>query len=83
MKKKYVKIDGIHCEHCIDTITNELLKNEKIEKVSIKNNIAHISYDGNLSNREIIKAVKKVEYFTKEEYISDNLKKIDNRIHNP
>lgn len=80
MKKKYVKIDGIHCEHCIDTITNELLKNEKIEKVSIKNNIAHISYDGNLSNREIIKAVKKVEYFTKEEYISDNLKKIDNRI---
>ena len=25
---KYVKIDGIHCAHCIDTITNELLKSK-------------------------------------------------------
>ena len=58
MKKKYVKIDGIHCEHCIDTITNELLKNKKIEKVIIKNNIAYISYNGELSNKEIIKAIK-------------------------
>ena len=80
MKKKYVKIDGIHCEHCIDTITNELLKNEKIEKVNIKNNIAHISYNGDLNNKEIIKTIKKIDYFTKEEYISDNLKKLDNKI---
>ena len=80
MKKKYVKIDGIHCEHCIDTITNELLKNKKIEKVIIKNNIAYISYNGELSNKEIIKAIKKIDYFTKEEYISDSLKKLDNRI---
>ena len=28
MNKKYVKIDGIHCNHCIDTITNSLLKNK-------------------------------------------------------
>ena len=25
---KYVKIEGIHCEHCIETITNEFLKNK-------------------------------------------------------
>ena len=80
MKKKYVKIDGIHCEHCIDTITDELLKNKIIEKVNIKNNIAHISYNKDLSDEEIIKAIKRIDYFTKEEYISDNLKKIDNRI---
>lgn len=26
MNNKYVKIEGIHCNHCIDLITNELLK---------------------------------------------------------
>ena len=80
MNKKYVKIDDIHCEHCIQTITNELLKNKKIKKVNIKNNIAHISYDGNLNNKEIIKTIKQIDYFTKEEYISDNLKDLDNKI---
>ena len=25
MNKKYVKIEGIHCSHCIDTITNEFM----------------------------------------------------------
>ena len=78
--KKYVKIDGIHCEHCITLITNELLKNKKIEKVNIKNNIAHISYSGNLSNKEIINSIRKIDYFTKEEYISDNLKVLNNGI---
>ncbi len=28
MKNKYVKIDGIHCNHCIELITRELLKNK-------------------------------------------------------
>ena len=28
MNKKYVKIDGFHCNHCIDKITNVLLKNK-------------------------------------------------------
>ena len=80
MNKKYVKIDGIHCKHCIETITNELLKNKKIKKVNIKNNIAHISYDGNLNDKEIIKSINKIDYFTKEEYISNNLKDLDNKI---
>ena len=80
MNKKYVKIDGIHCNHCIDTITNALLKNKNIKEVKIKNNIAHITYDKKLSNREIIKIIIDIDYFTKEEYISDNLKNIDTKI---
>ena len=80
MNKKYVKIDGIHCNHCIDTITNALLKNKNIKEVKIKNNIAHITYDKKLSNREIIKIIIDIDYFTKEEYISDNLKNIDTTI---
>ena len=80
MNKKYVKIDGIHCNHCIDTITNALLKNKNIKEVKIKNNIAYITYDKKLSNKEIIKIITDIDYFTKEEYISDNLKDIDIKI---
>lgn len=78
--KKYVKIEGIYCEHCIDTITKALLKHKKIEEVFIKNNIAHISYQGNLTKEEIIETITQVNYFTKEEYISDDLKELENKI---
>lgn len=77
---KYVKIEGIHCNHCIDTITNEFLKNKNIKKVVIKNNIAHITYEKKLTNKEIIDTIKRIDYFTKDEYITDNLKEIDNKI---
>ena len=45
MNKKYVKIEGIHCSHCIDTITNEFKKNKKIKKIINKNNILNIFYN--------------------------------------
>ena len=80
MKKIYVKIDGMYCNHCINLITNELLKNKKIKEVTIKHNIAHISYDKKISKKEIINKINGIDYFTKEEYISDNLKDIDNRV---
>ena len=80
MKNKYVKIEGIHCNHCIDLITKELLKNKNIKEVKIKNNIAHIKYEKKLTNKEIIKIITNIDYITKDEYISDNLKDIDNKI---
>ena len=80
MNKKYVKIDGIHCPHCIDVITKELMKNKNIKEVIIKNNIAHITYNKKLTNKEIINTINNIDYFTKDEYISDNLKDLDNKI---
>ena len=77
MKNKYVKIEGIHCNHCIDLITKELLKNKNIKEVKIKNNIAHIKYEKKLTNKEIIKIITNIDYITKDEYISDNLKDIE------
>ena len=61
MKKIYARIDGIHCDHCIETITKELLKNKKIKEVSIHKNIASISYQGNLSKKEIIESILKID----------------------
>ena len=80
MNKKYVKIDGIHCPHCIDVITKELMKNKNIKEVIIKNNTAHITYNKKLTNKEIINTINNIDYFTKDEYISDNLKDLDNKI---
>lgn len=81
MSKVYVKIDGIHCNHCIDVITNELKKNKKINDVKIKNNIAHITYNGDLTNDEIIDSINGIDYITKDEYISHDLKTLDSKIH--
>ena len=80
MNKIYVKIDGIHCSHCIETITEELLKNKNIKQVKIKRNIAHITYDNKLTHKEIIKTINNIDYITKEEYISDKLSDLDTKI---
>lgn len=80
MKKKYVRIDGIHCNRCIYIITNKLLTIKNIKKVKIKNNIAYIYYVGKLSNKEIINSILDIDYFTKDEYISDKLSDVYNRI---
>lgn len=80
MKKVYVKIDGIHCEHCESKIKEGFKKNKKIDNVLIKNNIAHISYKGKISNDEIISLIDEIGYSTKKEYISDNLKDIDSKV---
>lgn len=80
MGKVYVKIDGMHCEHCESKIVNGLEKKKNIEKVTIKNNIAHITFKGKISNKEIINEIDDLGYVTKEEYISDNLKDIDSTV---
>ena len=78
--KKYVKIDGIHCEHCKKKISESLLKNENITQVEIKNNIAIINCNDKIKNKDIIKIINDLDYFTKEEYISDNENKSNQKI---
>lgn len=80
MQKIYARIEGIHCVHCEEKITQELLKNKKIQDVKIIDNIAHIVYKGPLEKKEIIDAILGIDYITKEEYITDDLKAIDTKI---
>lgn len=80
MKKIYVKIDGIHCDHCRIKIKNELLKNKNIKNVDIDKDIAHISYNGKLEHKDIIKIILNIDYITKEEYISDDLNTLNTNI---
>ena len=80
MNKIYVKIDGIHCSHCISKIKTALLKNKNIKNVEINNNIAYISYINDIENNDIIKIITDLGYITKKEYISNNLKDVNNHI---
>ena len=63
--RKYIKIDGIHCDHCKKKINEALLKNKNISKVKIKNNIATIDCNEKIKNKDIIKIINDLDYFTK------------------
>ena len=78
--RKYIKIDGIHCNHCKKTISEALLKNKNISKVEIENNIATIDCNEKIKNKDIIQIINDLDYFTKEEYISDNENRYSQRI---
>ncbi len=80
MKKIYVKIKGITCDHCRSKIKNALLKENNIKDVMVNKNIAQISYDKDIDKKKIIKTILDLDYITKEDYISDNLKDLNNKI---
>lgn len=80
MNKIYVKIDGIHCDHCISTITSNLLKINNIKEVSISNNIATITYLGTINNKDIINIINDIGYITKDNYISNNINDLSDNI---
>ncbi len=80
MKQIYIKIDGMHCSHCEMTIRNTLLKIKNIESVELDGNIACIKYKGNLDKNKLIDAILNKDYLTKEEYISEDIRKLKNNI---
>ena len=73
----YVKIDGITCDNCRNKIKKELLKIKKIKKVEIVKNIAEITSSKKIDEVKVINIINSLDYFTKEEYISENIKDID------
>lgn len=80
MKKLYVKIDGMSCSHCEETLKNALLSLKNVKSVEFNGFVAVISYTNKLDHNLIIKTVKDKSYFTKEEYISDDIKELDTKI---
>ncbi len=79
MAKIYVKIKGIHCQNCETTIQKALLKLPSVKEVTIKNFIAHITYEDSLTKPEIIQTITKAGYITKASYISNNLNDLEKK----
>ena len=80
MSKLYIRIEGIHCPHCIATIRKALLSNGQIKEVQIQNHIAEIDYEEPLNRTTLIQLIIDAGYITKDSYIrtkrKDLLKKI-------
>ena len=74
MHEIYVKIEGIHCDNCREHIKKELLKLKNVKKVELKTDVAKIISSKELSKQLIINTINKLDYFTKEEYITDKPK---------
>lgn len=80
MKKIFIKIEGMHCSHCEDTIKNALLKIKNIKQVEFDGFIACVCYTGNLNKDKLIKTILDNDYITKEEYISDDIETLKDNI---
>ncbi len=76
----YVKIDGITCDNCRNRIKKELLNIKEIEKVGMTKNIAKITSLKEIDEIKIINTINSLGYFTKKDYISENIKNIDSDI---
>ena len=73
MKKIYIKIDGIHCNHCVDVISKGLKRITNIRDVTFDGSIALVSYVKEIDKNEIIKIITDLGYTTKEDDISNSL----------
>ena len=78
--KVYVKIEGISCSHCLDTIETNLLREKNIIKVEFQKNIVIIKYVGKLEKKKIIKLINSLGYLTQESYISDDISLLSDKV---
>lgn len=61
--KKTLKISGMHCKHCANTVTNALNGLDGVTaKVSLKENRAEVSYDREIDLADLKNAVKNAGY---------------------
>ena len=61
--RKTLKISGMHCEHCANTVTNALNGLDGVTaKVSLKENSAEVSYDREIDLADLKNAVKNAGY---------------------
>ena len=72
----YVRIDGIYCEHCVETITLALKQLAGVDSVSLWQNVAHLNGEQLPSPEVIVETVRVLGYETDEGKISCERKKV-------
>lgn len=61
--EKLVKIEGMHCEHCRNSVEHAVNQIDGAAcKVSLRKNIARIAYSRELSDDEIRAAIEKLDF---------------------
>lgn len=80
MKRIYIKIDGIHCVNCENTIKYALLSDKKIKRVSFDGFIAIVTCENNAKENDLIKVINDLGYYTDKDNISDDINDLKNNI---
>lgn len=80
MKRIYIKIDGIHCVNCENTIKYALLSDKKIKRVSFDGFIAIVTCENNTKENDLIKVINDLGYYTDKDNISDDINDLKNNI---
>ena len=80
MKKIYIKIDGMMCTHCYQTVSKIIQSDFNVKKVKINRNIATVWYENEINIENIIEEINKKGYITKKEYVSKDKSKIDDNV---
>ena len=57
--RKTLTIEGMHCEHCVNAVTNALNEIDGVvAKVTLKGNCAEVSYDREINEADLKKCSK-------------------------
>ena len=77
MKKLYVKIGGISCDHCRKKITLELLKLNGVEKAFVDGNIACIECCDAIDVSKIVNSINDLGYITNFNLVATDKKQLE------
>ena len=72
MKKIYIKIEGITCNHCKIKITKALEKIQNIKNIDFDGHIAEVEYKGKIDKEKMVDFIIEEDYHTDLKMISDN-----------
>lgn len=69
-KKLFIRVEGIYCEHCVETITLALRSLDGVEGAAVRQNVAEISGKNLPAPGVLVDAIRRLGYETDENRIS-------------
>lgn len=80
VSRNYVRIEGIHCPHCVDLLQRALSALEGVESARITRNIACLTGPALPEAEEIVRTVNDLGYETRAEWISTDRRELGSGI---
>ena len=75
-QKTYVRVEGMFCEHCAETVSLALKTLPGVGAVSLRQNVAEIISDAPLHSEDVIRVIRTAGYETDADKISDRRGKV-------
>ena len=72
MKKIYIKVEGMTCDHCKSKITKVLETFSNIKSIKFDGHIVEIGYKGKINKETIVDEIIQIDYYTDLKMISEN-----------